>query len=86
MRWYAVVVHALVGPLPTRSMPILVSPIVSYMDCEVVSCIVCDIVSVLAAKQRMDRWWWLDFKATTKNPCLGDFAAQARCADFPILA
>ena len=82
------VVHALVSSdtLSTRSMPILVSHMVSYMDCEVVPCIAYDIASLLAAKQRMDGWWWSDFKATTKNLDLSDFAAQARCADFPVSA
>ena len=70
----------------TRSMPVLMSSIVSYIDCEVVSYIEYDIVSMLAVKQQINRWWWLDFEAAIKFPCFGDFAAQACCADFPISA
>ena len=67
-------------------MPVLVSYIVSYMDRKAITYIERDIGSILAAKQRINRWWWLDLYTTTKNPGLGDFAAQARCADFPISA
>ena len=95
--WYAVVCgggidfRALVGPLlnilhRTRSIPDLVSYIVSYMDREAITYIERDIGSILAAKQRINRWWWLDLYATTKNLGLSDFAAQARCADFPVSA
>ena len=62
MRWWYAVVYgggigfrALVSPLlnmlhRTRSMPVLVSYIVSYMDCKAIMYIECDIGSILAAK------------------------------------
>ena len=83
--------RALVSPLlnmlhRTRFMPVLVSYIVSYIDRKVITYIERDIGSILAAKQRINRWWWLDLYATTKNLGLSDFAAQARCADFPVSA
>ena len=79
------------GPLPnklhrTRSMPVLVSYIVDYMDREAIPYIERDIRSMLAAKQRLNSRWWLDFETVTKNPGLGDFTAQARCADYPVSA
>lgn len=68
--WFAVVVcsggigfHAPASPLPnklhhTRSMPVLVSYIVNYIDHEAIPYIERNIRSMLATKQRLNSRWW----------------------------
>ena len=73
--------RALVSPLlnilhQTRSIPILVSYIISYIDRKAIMYIERDIGSILAAKQRINRWWWLNLQAPPKIQVLTTFSLR----------